>query len=238
MDRLVDIKETKSCVARCKNKKAPGPDCITYEIFKNLPDNAVDFLVSLFNRIITTEKVPVKWTEVLVKMLHKKGNRENTDNYRPIALANSILKIFTLILNNRLNNFVETYSIIPEYQSGFRQDRSCQDNIFSLNAIIQLKLRKKGGKLFALFVDFKSAFPSIKHNILWKKLHSLGLSTKFINILRNIYSQARVAITNGSEATEFTKISKGLLQGEPTSPLLFALFIADLERYLLKNGTR
>ena len=65
--------------------------------------------------------------------------------------------------------------------------------------------------MFALFVDFKEAFPSINHQILWQKLSKLGVSTKFINILKDIYNKAAVAVKNSMGATDYIKLSKGLL---------------------------
>ena len=115
-------------------------------------------------------------------------------------------------------------------------DRGCMDNVFTLSSIIQIKLKEKNGKLFALFVDFKAAFPSIYHDILWNKLGEIGISTKIVRILRDIYGKATVAIKNNMGCTNYVKVTNGLLQGEPTSPILFALFIADLETFMRNNG--
>ena len=94
-------------------------------------------------------------------MLHKKGDPLNPSNYRPIALINTITKLFTRILNSRLNRWSSLNNLITEFQAGFRHGRGCIDNIFVLNALLQFNLMKEKGKVFALFVDFRRAFPSI-----------------------------------------------------------------------------
>ena len=92
--------------------------------------------------------------------------------------------------------------------------------------------------MYALFIDFKGAFDSINHQILWSKLFKIGLSTKFVKILSYIYSKANVKIRKGDELSEIIKILKGVLQGEILSPILFALFLRDLEEFFIRKGIR
>lgn len=63
-----------------------------------------------------------------------------------------------------------------------------------LNSIIQIRLSREKGKLYAFFVDFENAFPSIDHNKLWIKLFNLGVSAKFVRICRNFYESASIAV--------------------------------------------
>uniref|UniRef100_A0A6P7H5Q2 Uncharacterized protein LOC114347357 n=1 Tax=Diabrotica virgifera virgifera TaxID=50390 RepID=A0A6P7H5Q2_DIAVI len=72
-------------------------------------------------------------------MLHKKGSREDPENYRRIALVNCLTKLFTQILSNRLTIWLDNTSVIPECQNGFRQGRGCLDNIFTLTSAVQLR---------------------------------------------------------------------------------------------------
>ena len=171
-------------------------------------------------------------------MLYKKGSPLNLDNYRPIALINIIAKIFTQILAERINSWVRIHNLLPEFQAGFRSGRGCLDHIFVLNSLIQLALNARGGKVFALFVDFRRAFPSVNHNLLWRKLHNFGISNKIIEVLMNLYSKAKIRIRNASGTTEEIDVMEGVLQGEVLSPILFAIFLADLEDFLKKNGIR
>lgn len=100
-------------------------------------------------------------------MIHKTGDINNENNYRGIAVMNTFSKILTTILTNRLNTWVECHNILPESQSGFRKRRSCNDNIFTLNATLQMHLRHSKKKLYGIFVDLKKAFDTVNHNLLW-----------------------------------------------------------------------
>lgn len=140
----------------------------------------------MLNIILEKEETSASWSEILVSMLHKKGKQNNPNNYRPKALVNTILKLFTFLLYVHLEDWVVPRDVFPEFQSGFRKSHGCTDNIFVLNALIQEALNGIKGLLF--FVDFRRAFPSFNHNILMRMLGSYGLSSKIMRILANLYS--------------------------------------------------
>lgn len=62
--------------------------------------------------------------------------------------------------------------------------------------MIQTRLSLEKRKLFVLVVDFCSAFPSVNHELLWAKLYKLGVGSKIINILKNLYMKAKVVVKN------------------------------------------
>ena len=75
--------------------------------------------------------IPEIWTESIIKPIYKqKGDRNNPDNYRGICLISCFSKLFTAVLNNRLEKFIEVNQIIGEEQAGFRHGYSTLDNIY------------------------------------------------------------------------------------------------------------
>ena len=66
-------------------------------------------------------------------------------------------KLFTRVLNNRLQIWAEQYNVNVEAQAGFRMNMSTVDNIFVLNGLISSFINKKK-QLFCTFVDFTKAF--------------------------------------------------------------------------------
>ena len=82
------------------------------------------------------------------------------ENYRQITLLSCLGKLFSAVLNERLNNFLSENCILFENQAGFRKHYSTSDNIFVLYSLFELlKLQKK--KMFSAFVDFSKAFDSV-----------------------------------------------------------------------------
>ena len=119
-------------------------------------------------------------------------------------------------------------------QFGFRQGRRTTDAIFIMTTAIQASKKKKI-PLCTCFVEFAKAFDSVNHNLLWNKLASMGLSTKMLNILQNMYGKATSKESANNTYSAFFPCCKGVRQGCNLSPLLFSLFINDLETYLTFN---
>ena len=72
---------------------------------------------------------------------------------------------------------------------------------------------------------------------MWGKLTSYGLSSTMLNILQSMYNQASSRVTLNSETSDEFLYRKGVRQGCNLSPLLFSVFINDLEKYLLENNS-
>lgn len=72
-----------------------------------------------------------------------------------IALINTITKIVTqIIISESIQNWTDSYSIIPEHQNDYRNGRGCTDNLYILSNIIGLQLRLPKKMLFTVFVNF------------------------------------------------------------------------------------
>jgi hypothetical protein len=181
LEAEITMGELDAVLCKLKNGKAPGPDGISNEFIKHLGQNSKQDMLTLFNDCLTEERVPLEWAESTTALIYKKGDDAEPKNYRPIALANTMLKCFTQILAKRITQWAESNNKLPEAQAGFRKGRSCQDHIFTLNGLIQIGLHKPRAKVYGLFIDFERAFPSISFQKLWSKLHDLGLSDKIIN---------------------------------------------------------
>ena len=93
-------------------------------------------LEKLFSVIWREEVVPRQWREGLIVNLFKKGDREQPGNYRGITLLSVLGKVFCKILNNRMVQHSDKGGVLHEGQVGFRMNRSCIDNIYTLNEIV------------------------------------------------------------------------------------------------------
>jgi hypothetical protein len=79
-------------------------------------------------RIQTNEELPVKWKSVVICSIHKKGNKEDCNNYRGIVLLNVIYKVLLNCILSKLKGKAE--EILANYQRGFRPGKSTIDQIF------------------------------------------------------------------------------------------------------------
>lgn len=236
LDKSITLEEINFAVTRLKNGKAAGPDGIPNECFKNLPPNWTHYLQNMFNVFLSQETIPDDWCNSLIKLMYKKGNTNDPNNYRPIALENTCLKIFSFLLKNRLYNLVEKHNLLPEEQCGFREKRSCTDNIFIAKTVVDIQLYVNKKPLLAIVVDYKKAFDTVPHDKLFQKLNSLGINGKFIRTMAKMYDKANISLNLNNQISEKIAITKGVLQGDVLSPLLYALYTSDMPSSFRNKG--
>ena len=133
---------------------------ISNEMLRCNPKAISKVLCKLFNYILKNKTFPEIWNISLIKPLHKSGSTAKHDNYRGICISNHLSKLFTLILNKRLQAWADQNDVIPDQSLGFRKGLRTEDWLFVLNSILN-KYARKGQKVYACFVDFAKFYDSI-----------------------------------------------------------------------------
>ena len=228
--------EIERVVKSLKNRKAAGYDGIKNEFIKNSIQLCMPLYIKLFNFIFDTGIIPDIWSKGIIHPIYKnKGDPKDPDSYRGITLVSSLGKVYTAILNNRINKLAEEIELISKCQAGFRRGYSTIDNIFNLYCLIQIYLQS-GRKLFCTFIDFKKAFDTVWRVGLWQKLISNNVNEKIFTSIRNMYSDIKSCVRQNSCFSNFFPCGVGVRQGENLSPILFALFINDLEEFFSQHN--
>ena len=192
----------------------------------------------MFNEALKSGNLPEEVYEGNIIDLYKgKGVKIDPNNYRGIALLDTTLKIYTAILCSRLNEAVESHKLLPDTQYGFRKGRSTIKAAKVLKGYINHDILEAGHS-YACFVDFKQAFDSVSRNKLAHKLYRMKIRGPFLRSIIAILRGTRVAVRQDRTNSEFFTTTKGIPQGDRLSPILFALFIADLSEILLKQGVK
>ncbi|MEW8546452.1 MAG: reverse transcriptase family protein, partial [Candidatus Thiodiazotropha sp.] len=234
LDREITVEEVKAAINLLKQCKAPGRDNILNEYFLEAGDILCSHLVDLFNGVFHSGKFPDSWAEGIIVPVFKKGDDTLVENYRAITLVSCMSKLFTSILNKRLCTWAESYDKLSDAQFGFRKNKSTVDAVFILQNIVQ-HILNGNNRLFCAFVDLRKAFDSIYRNGLWLKLYKSGITGRMLRIVRSIYEQVKSCVKHCHTYSEFFEVYVGLRQGEVISPVLFSLYMEDLELYLQSN---
>ena len=116
-------------------------------------------------------------------------------------------------------------AILAEEQAGFRPGRSTVEQVFALKMLIQHRIEKKDGKVFAVFIDYKKAFDRVWHDGLFSVLQQYGVPPKLIHIIRDLDSKAKSCIRVNNNLTDWFETTIGVRQGCLLSPDLFNLFL-------------
>ncbi len=153
LNKNFTIEEIKKCVNKAKNNKAVGIDRIPYEILRY--DNIIELLREFYQFCFDTNLVPNLWRRALIHPIpkDKKKDQRIPLNYRGISLLNTIMKIYSSMINSRITEFEDSIDLIVDEQNGFRTKRSCTEHIYILNSIINSSL-KNNMDVFCAFIDF------------------------------------------------------------------------------------
>ena len=227
LDDEITISEVKKVIKHAKKNKSVGLDNLPYEIFKG--NSSYDVLTVLFNKMYEYNLIPSVWNMSVVKPIPKNSLTDPNIplQYRGISLLSTVYKLFSSILNNRIQLCAEEHNLLNDSQNGFRKKRSCDDHLFSLTSIIRNRKRDKLDT-FVTFVDFEKAFDRVDRTLLFHKLSSLGIGGKMLSVLKSIYNESKVCLNvNGFLSPSFAS-KFGVKQGDSLSPTLFNLFINDL----------
>ena len=171
MDREIELGAIGKCVRKLKNNKSGG---LVGELLQYGGSGMIELLHRLFAVTWREQFVPPPWREGLIVNLFKKGDKEDPGNYRGITLLNVVGKVFCKVLNEMLVTYLDRGQVLHEGQAGFRVKRNCIDNLYTLNEIVQGRL-KEGKKTYTLFLDVQKVYDTVWRNGLWFKLWELGV---------------------------------------------------------------
>ncbi|KAK3548290.1 hypothetical protein QTP70_009094 [Hemibagrus guttatus] len=216
--------EVRKALKRMKSGKAVGPDDIPVEVWKCLGEAAVEFLASLFNRVLESERMPEEWRRsVLVPIFKNKGDVQSCSNYRGIKLMSHTMKVWERVVEARLRKVVE----ICEQQYGFMPRKSTTDAIFALRILME-KYRDGQRELHCVFVDLEKAYDRVPREELWYCMRKSGIAEKYVRVVQDMYERSRTVVRCAVGQTEEFKVEVGLHQGLALSPFLFAIVMDQL----------
>ena len=141
-------------------------------------------------------------------------------------------KMIEIVIRKHLRKHIYGKKLISSKQIGFVQGLGCEVNLIRLRELA-LKLMKKGtvSTKFVMFIDFRQAYDSVNHEILFRKLEEMKVPGKLINSIRKMLSFANMKMEVDGEVIW---INRGEIQGSMLSPDLFNIYINDLIELLEK----
>jgi len=168
------------------------------------------------------ERFPDVWKNGYIIKLQKKGYLSDCKNWGGVTLLNTINKLVTTILCQRLS--VKLEPLLRKEQAGFRPHSSCVDQINTLQIVVKQSLEYRS-PLYMIFVDFERAFDSLKHTAIWQTLTEWGVPTKLVNIIKELYNKSTCQVIHRNRKSESIPMRNGVIQGCVLSPLLLNIVL-------------
>jgi hypothetical protein len=202
--------ELEKALILTKNGKTPRQDNINSELYKYVPEEFKLRLLQFFNNIYTGNHIPNEWRNAVITPIFKKDDRREPKNYRGISILNTCYKIYSKILNMKLQNYSEEF--MTETQNGFRMGRSCTDPKFCLKLLTE-KRREFNWETHFLFIDYEKAFDHTQRQILFNILKSRHIPDTLLKAIVDSYTQNKILIKFNNKLSKPTEINKGVRQG-------------------------
>ena len=235
LDKPLMIEELHLVIKKAKLGKAFGPDGNHVEYIKFASAEVIRTLFHLMKLLFENFMFPSAWTVNYLRPIYKKDSKDDPDNYRGLAIASTISKLYCMILLQRLESHMLETGLISPNQIGFMKNCQAPDHVYLLKTLVTKVLKQKK-KLYAAFIDFKKAYDTVDRSLLLKSVHTAGIQGKFLANLKAIYSKVSYSIKLKAGALDPIDSNLGLKQGCPLSPLLFNIYINDIGSYLQDNG--
>ena len=200
-----------------------------------MPASFHHILFLFFTHCYKLKQIPTSWKISLTILLYKKSDPSLLTNHRPIALANTIYKLFTSTLTLILAAYGKRHQILHNSQEGFRAER-CTSRQLQLLIVALEDAQFTNQDIYILYIDFKNAFGSIDHTCLLAIMKDLEYPEDAVKLVGNIYSHSNTIFTGEQFGqTQKILIQRGTIQGDTLSPYLFIIFLEPLLQWL-QNG--
>lgn len=192
-----------------------------------------DDLVKEVLHAMNTATIPDGWNETTIVMIPKIDSPDRVSQFRPISLCNVIYKVLFKMLSNRMKLILP--DVISGHQSAFVPGRLITDNILIAYECIHAIKKKKGKTgLCAVKLDMHKAYDRVEWVFLEKMMFKLGFDARWVKLVMACVSSVKYSVRFNSMETESFSPTRGIRQGDPSSPYLFLIVAEGLSCLIQK----
>ena len=220
---------------RFRRRTAAGIDGIKAEHLLDSYDLLLDPMADALSHLLHNG-VPASCCQGVIHLVFKAGSRDDTSKYRGIIVTPTLSKLYAMVLAGRLTDWAEQGGLRAIGVSGFRR-RLCTVDDISILQTLRKQTRNRRQKYYC-FVDFRKAFGFIPRQQLWQVLKDKRVKGPILHSLISMYAQDIACVLTQEGLSGIFACTTGVKQRCPASPLLFGLYLDDLQTLAMRSATR